>query len=154
MGTTTLTPIDYALHVEDRNTLCYHAPYREYAAGWARWTTRDPLGMVDGPNEYAYVGDNPVCLLDTMGLRPRKNADPCESGAQGSCQDCCEKKYNDEAKKLETPQEKMANGCRLNNQLKCCNLLCNALSEGHQTGQMGNRCWTVCGFQYDPFPDN
>ena len=62
-------PRDYALHVQDPYTLCYHAPYREYAAGWARWTTRDPLGMVDGPNMYAYMGDGPVRLSDPLGLK-------------------------------------------------------------------------------------
>ncbi len=66
--TTTLAPIDYALHVQDPNTLLYHAAYREYAAGWARWTTRDPLGMVDGPNMYAYAKDGPIDRLDLMGL--------------------------------------------------------------------------------------
>ena len=61
-------PRDYALHVQDPYTLCYHAPYREYAAGWARWTTRDPLGMVDGPNMYAYVGGRSVNRHDVLGL--------------------------------------------------------------------------------------
>ena len=62
-------PRDYALHVQDPYTLCYHAPYREYAAGWARWTTRDPLGMVDGPNMYAYVGGRAIRRADSLGLR-------------------------------------------------------------------------------------
>jgi len=44
-------------------------PYRYYSAGQARWTTRDPLGMVDGPNVYAYVGGNPVNFVDPLGLQ-------------------------------------------------------------------------------------
>ena len=63
-----LVPRDYALHVSDPNALLFHAPYRDYAAGWARWTTRDPLGMVDGPNEYSYVGDGPTLQQDALGL--------------------------------------------------------------------------------------
>jgi RHS repeat-associated protein len=61
-------PFDYALHVQDPYTLLYHAPYREYATGWARWTTRDPLNMVDGPNMYGYVGDSPLKGIDPLGL--------------------------------------------------------------------------------------
>ncbi len=30
--------------------------------------TRDPLGMVDGPNVYAYVVNNPVNYVDPLGL--------------------------------------------------------------------------------------
>jgi len=66
--TTTLAPIDYALHVQDPNTLLYHAAYREYSAGWARWTARDPLGMVDGPNEYGYVKARTNNRVDKLGL--------------------------------------------------------------------------------------
>ena len=68
VASTGSVPIDYALHVQDPYTLMYHAAYREYAAGWARWTNRDPLGMVDGPNVYAYVGDGPIRNADPMGL--------------------------------------------------------------------------------------
>jgi len=32
----------------------YFAPFRYYSPQTARWLTRDPLGMVDGPNVYAY----------------------------------------------------------------------------------------------------
>jgi RHS repeat-associated protein len=68
LATSTVAPIDYALHAQDPYTLMYHAAYREYAAGWARWTTRDPLGMVDGPNVYGYVGDAPISWTDLLGL--------------------------------------------------------------------------------------
>jgi len=64
----TVVPIDYALHVQDPYTGNFHAPYREYSAGWARWTTRDPLGMVDGPNMYAYVKNGPTGGVDPLGL--------------------------------------------------------------------------------------
>lgn len=33
-----------------------------------RWTTPDPLGMIDGPNEYLFVDDDPVNLHDSWGL--------------------------------------------------------------------------------------
>lgn len=45
----------------------YYAPYRMYGPNSARWMTRDPLGMVDGPNEYGYVGGNPTTDNDILG---------------------------------------------------------------------------------------
>jgi RHS repeat-associated protein len=45
----------------------YYAPYRMYSPGIARWLTRDPLGMVDGPNVYAYVRANPAMFSDPDG---------------------------------------------------------------------------------------
>ena len=46
----------------------YYFPYRYYSPDGARWVTRDPLGMVDGPNVYAYVGGNPANRDDALGL--------------------------------------------------------------------------------------
>ena len=33
-----------------------------------RWLTQDPLGFVDGPNTFAYVGNSPVNNVDPYGL--------------------------------------------------------------------------------------
>ena len=38
-----------------------------YSPPTSRWLTRDPLGMVDGPNLYGYVGDSPIHRLDVGG---------------------------------------------------------------------------------------
>ena len=38
-----------------------------------RWLTPDPSGMVDGPNLYAYVNNNPVNLIDPWGLCKEKS---------------------------------------------------------------------------------
>src|SRR5262249_34198931 len=35
----------------------------------ARWTSPDPLGLVDGPNLYVYVRNNPVRRSDPNGLQ-------------------------------------------------------------------------------------
>jgi len=43
------------------------AAYRHYAPTAARWAWSDPLGMVDGPNVYGYVGGNPVKHVDING---------------------------------------------------------------------------------------
>jgi len=46
----------------------YYFPYRYYSPGIARWMTRDPLGMVDGPNVYGFVKGRPVSVFDVLGL--------------------------------------------------------------------------------------
>ncbi len=61
----------------DLETGLYYFPYRYYSPPTARWLTRDPLGMVDGPNVYAYVGGNPANAADPLGawlINP--NGDP------------------------------------------------------------------------------
>ena len=55
-------------HQWDGESGLYYAPHRYYSPFQARWTTRDPLGMVDGPNVYAYVRGNPVNYTDPLGL--------------------------------------------------------------------------------------
>ncbi|MCF6283581.1 MAG: cysteine peptidase family C39 domain-containing protein [Candidatus Hydrogenedentes bacterium] len=52
----------------DGSTGLYLAPYRQYNPASGRWNSRDPLGMVDGPNLYAYVRLNPVMFRDPLGL--------------------------------------------------------------------------------------
>ncbi len=52
----------------DHETRLYYFPYRYYNPQNARWISRDPLGMVDGPNMYAYVGNNPLGFADLFGL--------------------------------------------------------------------------------------
>jgi RHS repeat-associated protein len=51
----------------DPETGMYHFPYRQYSPTTGRWLTRDPLGMVDGPNLYGYVVHNPVNYWDLLG---------------------------------------------------------------------------------------
>jgi len=45
----------------------YYFPYRWYSPSAARWIARDPLGMVDGPNVYGYVGAMPTQAKDPLG---------------------------------------------------------------------------------------
>ncbi len=57
---------------DEESSLNYHGA-RYYAPWTARWTAPDPLGMVDGPNLYAYVRGNPICLSDPSGTQvPRR----------------------------------------------------------------------------------
>jgi RHS repeat-associated protein len=60
-----LSPVSY-----DRDPLTGqdYAPYRWYSSTMNRWLSRDPLGMVDGPNVYAYVRGNPSTYYDPDGI--------------------------------------------------------------------------------------
>jgi RHS repeat-associated protein len=46
----------------------YFAPHRYYNPKLARWMSRDPLGMMDGPNLYLYALAGPVTTIDALGL--------------------------------------------------------------------------------------
>ena len=54
-------------HEYDYETNMYWAPYRYYRPDMLRWISRDPLGMVDGPNVYGYVGGRTVMHIDPTG---------------------------------------------------------------------------------------
>ncbi len=41
---------------------------RYYSPSLGRWITPDPIGFTDGPNLYAYVHNNPMCMFDAYGL--------------------------------------------------------------------------------------
>lgn len=51
----------------DATAQLFHFPYREYSPDMSRWATRDPLGMVDGPNSYAYTKGNTINSYDEDG---------------------------------------------------------------------------------------
>ena len=79
---TGLTTHRFTGHDLDAQTGLYFAPFRHYNPKAARWTTRDPLGMVEGPNIYAYVLGNPIIYVDPSGLSPTILGG-CGAGAVG-----------------------------------------------------------------------
>jgi RHS repeat-associated protein len=61
----------YAGYVRDRFAVggdLYHVRHRVYDTRMGRWTTRDPLGYVDGMGLYQYCVSKPAILTDAMGL--------------------------------------------------------------------------------------
>ncbi|MBA8890008.1 RHS repeat-associated protein, partial [Dokdonella fugitiva] len=46
----------------------YYYRARYYSPGMGRFTQADPLGFIDGPDVYAYVGGRPLQSSDPMGL--------------------------------------------------------------------------------------
>jgi RHS repeat-associated protein len=52
----------------DDSTGLYYYGARYYAPWLGRWTNCDPGGIVDGPNLYSYVHNNPIILSDPTGM--------------------------------------------------------------------------------------
>ena len=61
------TPYKWGPYRLDTSNAMYYTPNRWYVPMQGRWLTRDPLGMVDGPNIYSYVRANPINFIDPMG---------------------------------------------------------------------------------------
>ena len=53
----------------------YYNRARRYDPSVGRFTSKDPAGMADGPNLYAYVGNNPVNRADPSGMRFQEGPD-------------------------------------------------------------------------------
>lgn len=58
---------------DEESGLYYHGA-RYYAAWLGRWAGCDPVGLVEGPNAYVYVGSNPVRYHDPTGTEKVKSA--------------------------------------------------------------------------------
>jgi len=85
----------------DDETGLYYYGARYYAAWVGRWISTDPLGMVDGPNLYVYVLNNPVKLNDPSGTQVE--AEP-QTGIEPTIRDLV--KINENIVKPEKPVEK------------------------------------------------
>jgi RHS repeat-associated protein len=60
------------LERDEETGLQYHST-RYYALWLSRWTSADPIGVVDGENAYAYCKENPVRNTDKKGTQTELN---------------------------------------------------------------------------------
>jgi RHS repeat-associated protein len=60
-------PYQFTARELDATTGLYNYRARTYDTGTGRFTSKDPEGMLDGPNVYTYVKDNPVNKVDPSG---------------------------------------------------------------------------------------
>jgi RHS repeat-associated protein len=65
-GTPSGNPFQYTGRENDGTGLYYYRA-RYYSPEFKRFTQEDPLGFVDGPNAYAYVGGSPLTNSDPTG---------------------------------------------------------------------------------------
>ncbi len=59
----------------DGNTNTHKTYFRLYDSELARWLRRDPIGIADGPNRFAYVGSNPILNVDPLELQAEGGGD-------------------------------------------------------------------------------
>jgi RHS repeat-associated protein len=59
--------ITYTGQRYDADTGLYYYKNRYYSPKLGRFLSKDPLGMIDGPNLYAYVNNDPTNWVDPMG---------------------------------------------------------------------------------------
>lgn len=52
----------------DSTAKLYYAPFRYYNVAIAHWISRDPSGITDGLNLFAYVHNTPITRTDPLGL--------------------------------------------------------------------------------------
>jgi RHS repeat-associated protein len=72
----------------DEETGLYYSSARYYAPWLGRWTSADPVGLVDGVNVYAYARDRPITAVDPTGTQHEDiGADPELQAAARSVHD-------------------------------------------------------------------
>jgi RHS repeat-associated protein len=81
---------------DEENGLYYHGA-RYYIAWLARWSSPDPMGMIDSSNLYSYVNNNPVAYADPTGM-------VCDPKTQ-SCPDATEPTPREEQEQRSIPEE-------------------------------------------------
>ncbi len=61
-------PLRFSSEYYDGDLELVYYNYRYYHPGLGRWLSRDPIGIAGGLNLYAMVGNDPVNLIDMLGL--------------------------------------------------------------------------------------
>ncbi len=61
-------PFRFSTKYLDQETNLYYYGYRYYSPELGRWLNRDPIGERGGRNLYAFTSNNPINLIDILGL--------------------------------------------------------------------------------------
>lgn len=64
------TPFQFTGRENDGATGLYYYRARYYSPQMGRFISEDPIGLLAGPNFYAYASENPISRLDPLGLQP------------------------------------------------------------------------------------
>jgi RHS repeat-associated protein len=67
-GLTSLNPYGFSTKEYSPQSGLIYFGARYYDPRVGRWITKDPLGMVDGPNLYVFVRNNPLNFIDWLGF--------------------------------------------------------------------------------------
>ncbi len=67
-GVATVFPLRFPGQYYDAETGTHYNYHRDYDPQMGRYTQADPLGVAGGLNVYAYVGNDPLRMVDPLGL--------------------------------------------------------------------------------------
>jgi RHS repeat-associated protein len=79
------------------------AAFRSFNSVQGRWTSRDPVGELAGPNLYAYCKNSPENIIDPLGLMAGGGGNngwgnqfpPCFDSCDAGDLECCETRWAD-----------------------------------------------------------
>jgi len=67
----------------DEETTLSHNHHRTYDPALGRYLQSDPIGLAGGINRHAYVGGNPIVVVDPLGLKAKIIVDENGAGGRG-----------------------------------------------------------------------